>query len=341
MLRGMLHFGFTLTAVWAVFALLAVGAGQIKAAASSLLFVSWRGAAETLHLLDMERGILHDLFSNGDFPARAAAVWSPNHTQIAFVSGFEIYVINADGSGLRNISNHPEADWFPAWSPDGKQIAFVSHRDLNQEIYVADLESGDLYNISNHPNNDTLPAWSPDGDTLAFQSLRRVPGSDYPGIYTVSSSGGEARRLTDYCGNLAPAWTADGTAIMFCSFCSGIGDVYTIGRDGRGLHRLTTGKFANMTPTYSPDGLQITFASNRSETREIYVMDADGTNVRRMTDNDTLDLNPVWTASGQQITFVSQLSRKRELFGVPLDGGEPRRLTFLNADEIIPALYSR
>lgn len=340
MLRGMLRSGFALTALWTTLGLLALAVGQSKAASPSLLFISWQQSTETLHLLDIERGLLRDLYTDGDFPARGGAVWSPDRTQIAFVSAFEVYVMDADGGNLTNISNHPDEDWFPAWSPDGKQLTFVSHRDSNQEIYIADLATGEMRNLSNHPDNDTLPAWSPDGQNIAFQSTRSTPGSDYPGIYSIDIEGGTARRLTDYCGNLAPAWTADSGAVMFCSFCSGIGDVYTIGRDGRGLHRLTTGKFANMTPVYSPDGLHIVFASNRSQTREIYVMDADGANVHRLTFNDALDLNPAWTANSDQIVFVSQSINRRDLFRLSLEGNPPERLTFLNADEIIPALYS-
>ena len=65
------------------------------------------------------------------------------HAQIAFTSfrdgNGEIYVMDADGSNLRNLTRNPAWDSRPAWSPDGAQIAFTSDRDGNWEIYVIDI----------------------------------------------------------------------------------------------------------------------------------------------------------------------------------------------------------
>ena len=66
--------------------------------------------------------------------------------QIAFTSyrdgNAEIYVMDADGSNLRNLTRNPALDWEPAWSPDGGRIAFTSGRDGNLEIYVMDANGG-------------------------------------------------------------------------------------------------------------------------------------------------------------------------------------------------------
>ena len=66
--------------------------------------------------------------------------------QIAFTSyrdgNGEIYVMDADGGNLRNLTRNPALDWGPAWSPDGGRIAFTSNRDGNFEIYVMDAKGG-------------------------------------------------------------------------------------------------------------------------------------------------------------------------------------------------------
>ena len=60
--------------------------------------------------------------------------------QIAFASdrdgNSEIYVVNAEGGGLQNVSNHYAYDSEPAWSPDGSKIAFVSDREGNEDIFI-------------------------------------------------------------------------------------------------------------------------------------------------------------------------------------------------------------
>jgi dipeptidyl aminopeptidase/acylaminoacyl peptidase len=85
--------------------------------------------------------------------------------RIAFVSNRdgnpEIYVMNADGSGVTRLTNNPAEEWMPAWSPDGTRIAFVSGRDGNYEIYLTIADGRGQINLTNNPADDGTPAWSP------------------------------------------------------------------------------------------------------------------------------------------------------------------------------------
>ena len=76
--------------------------------------------------------------------AYAAPAWSPDGRKLAFVSdrdgNSEVYVMNANGSGQRNLTRNPAFDADPAWSPDGRKIAFVSNRDGSYGVYVMNAD---------------------------------------------------------------------------------------------------------------------------------------------------------------------------------------------------------
>ena len=97
--------------------------------------------------------------------------WSPDGNRIAFASerdgNWEVYVMNADGTNIINLTKHPAKDGRPDWSPDGNRIAFSSDRDRkddddkNVEIYVMNADGTNPINLTNHPAIDSSPAWEP------------------------------------------------------------------------------------------------------------------------------------------------------------------------------------
>jgi len=92
-------------------------------------------------------------------------IWSPDGRQIVFTAlrdgNSEIYVMNRDGSAVKNLSRHPAVDSQPAWSPDGKRIAFVSNRDGAEEIYVMDSEGNQLRRMTPGRGETGAPRWQP------------------------------------------------------------------------------------------------------------------------------------------------------------------------------------
>jgi TolB protein len=70
--------------------------------------------------------------------------------------------MNADGSGVRQLSADPADDFFPAWSPDGAQIAFV--RDgagIPVELYLINVDGTGVTRLTDNPGEDIEPVFSP------------------------------------------------------------------------------------------------------------------------------------------------------------------------------------
>jgi TolB protein len=175
--------------------------------------------------------------------------WSPDGTRIAFTSNRdgnpELYVTNRDGSNLRRITNHPAIDTTPTWSPTGAQIAFTSDRTGSPQIYVMGADGLNVRRISTDSFCDRA-TWSPAPfNELAFV-CRSGGGFDIK-VYDFASS--ETRQITFGEGsNESPSYSPNGRHLAFTSTRGGRTQVYTIGRDGKGLRQVTT-----IGNNYTPD----------------------------------------------------------------------------------------
>jgi Tol biopolymer transport system component len=143
--------------------------------------------------------------------------WSANG-KIAFDTGgrgtSDIFVVNADGSGLEQLTNAPAArNIRPDWSPNGQRIAFTSRRDGNDEIYVMNADGSEPTRITNNSFSDNAPAWSPNGQQIVFQ---RTLDDGNTELYSMNADGSDQTRLTNYRGrDQDPDWSANGKTIAF------------------------------------------------------------------------------------------------------------------------------
>ena len=169
--------------------------------------------------------------------------FSSDGSQIAFMSNRDgnpdLYVVNADGTGeVRRLTNHPAIDVSPTWSPNGQQIAFTSDRTGAPQIYVIGADGTGLRRLTYESYCDR-PTWSPAPFNEIAYSSKTGPGHD---IKVLDLATNEVRQLTYGLGsNESPSYAPNGRHVAFTSTRgSGLKQIYTIGRDGKGLRRVTS-----------------------------------------------------------------------------------------------------
>ena len=133
-------------------------------------------AGNNIHVIDSTGGTATNLTrSDGN----SDPVWSPDGSKIAFVSGgaqgYDIFVMNADGSGRRQLMTPAAADLQPTWSPDGTRIAYVANNNrpggdgsMDREIWVMNADGSGQRLLTNNTSDDYYPAWSPLGSQIAY-----------------------------------------------------------------------------------------------------------------------------------------------------------------------------
>jgi len=172
-----------------------------------IAFVNSTGSTPEIAVMNADGSNRVNLTSNSAIEQNPA--WSPDGTRIAFVStrdfpgsvgdaslGFEIYVMNADGSNQTRLTNNNFRDSDPSWSPDSNKITFETTRDGNFEIYSMNSSGTNQVNLTNNASSDFDPVWSPDGNRIAFLSFRDSVNNVPQEIYTMSSDGSDQTRFT-------------------------------------------------------------------------------------------------------------------------------------------------
>jgi tricorn protease len=141
---------------------------------------------------------------------------SPDRSEIAFVSGGDIWTVPTAGGTAHLLVSHTATESRPLYSPDGKQLAFVSTRTGNGDIYVLTFDTGDLRRLTFDDGFDQLDAWSRDGRWLYFSSTSRdIAGMN--DIFRVSVDGGTPMQVSRdrYTNEYFAAPGPDGTSLAF------------------------------------------------------------------------------------------------------------------------------
>jgi Tol biopolymer transport system component len=177
----------------------------------------------------------------------------------------DIYVVRADGTGLRQITGDPAVDRVPRWAPDGERIAYFTNRAGDLQVWTVRADGSENRAIT----RGGLVAWAPDGSRLAFTSVLH-PGSSAGGYVIDLARPDERRELPEPEPRLRPfvtnSWSPDGRRLAGMISYSDQGVV---------THTLGSGTYERMTafgqwPVWLPDSRLLLFVSGGTA---FYVVD--------------------------------------------------------------------
>ena len=265
--------------------------------------------------------------------------------QVSPSAGYDVFLMNADGSNIVNITNTQGDDLKPAWSPDGTRLAYTCfHQPDNsfggpQRICVRNADGTGFTSLSNSLFTDEFgPAWSPDGKQIAFTTF--TPG--FPTLIGIMNADGSGRSsLATFSGAADPDWSPDNATLVF-DLPNSIWTYNMLTQTGLRITNAT----GDSLPHYSPNGSKIVFQSSRDGQAEIYVMNPDGTGQTRLTNNPAWDTAPAWSPDGTKILFTSLRDdvMNPALYVMNADGSNQTRLTFGGngtwRGNLTPVIYS-
>jgi len=266
--------------------------------------------------------------------------WSPNGSKLAFRGwtrgDYALYIVNADGSGLTNVTGSMSVSEF-SWSPDGSMLAFTAFQKENDlDIFVVNSDGTGLRPLVESPLTEHRPQWSPDGTRIAFE---RWPVRDVdPGtadIYTVGLEGeGAVPLITSSGWDGGVSWSPDGSLIAFSSQREGNEEIHVVNVDGSDERTLTDLGTAEQA-AWSPDGARVSFVANDGQQWDVWIVNADGSGLARLTPVERDDGPAVWAPDGSRLAFTASNvtgggdnTGTFDVYTIRPDGTEESRLTF-------------
>lgn len=206
-------------------------------------------------------------------------VWSPDGRQIAFVSIHDgvsdIFVMNADGSGVRQLTRDIGQNIHPAWFPDGSRILF------NTTFFSQQIQS----------QNGTT-------------GERRVIGEardDSIDLASIRTDGSDLRPLTHGGGYTYAFVSPDGKYIVHRRQHGQTSQVFVMKSDGSDDTNLSGSETLDGWPSWSPDGKKIVFSRHTPSGFQIVVMNRDGSGLQQVTSAAGEFVNPRWSPDGSRI----------------------------------------
>jgi TolB protein len=278
-----------------------------------------------------------------------------------------IFSVRPDGHGQKQLTHGSGNHLCPAWSADGKTIAYCSDVSGSWEIWTMRQDGSQQRQLTNLGGFATFPDIAPNGKTIIFSATEGA--DEHTEIYVVSAKDGQGlEALTSCvgfgpgCFNDTPAWSPDGTKIVFIHADDFDADgnpvgqqVWVMDANGSNAHPLTSDPAPkDQVPDWSPDGTKIAYNANAANGGQIWVMDADGGHQHQLTGCAAVDPAPcaigddfgtAWSPDGSKIAFLRDLraigGSDRPVMVMDADGSHVHRLTATPSLDAVPAWQAK
>jgi dipeptidyl aminopeptidase/acylaminoacyl peptidase len=334
----------------------------MKVIVVTFLFTSW-GLAQNqrpmtlVELLDVPQLSDPQLSPNGRelLYVLAEADWDANKR----IS--HIWRVNADGSGLVQLTNGEGGESSPRWSPNGERIAFLAERgDLeDRQIFLLSNTGGEAVSVSEHATSVSDISWSSDGASIYFtasdpktkEEIEREAAKDdvfafdenykQTHLWKLDVASGKEERITEGDYSIRSyRLSADGTKIAFHRSPSPLIDdgdeaeVWVMDAGGGGGVQLTRNSVPESAAEISPDGSTVLYLSDSSDefvfyhNRNIFLVPVGGGASRLILEDMPYQvMQAQWSEDGKSIFFVANMGVHSELFEVDVATEELEQLT--------------
>ena len=135
---------------------------------------------------------------------------------------------------------------------------------------------------------------------------------------------------------MSPAWSPDGSHLVYVSFETGHAVVYVQSLFTNQRMKLADFSGSNSAPSWSPDGKQLAIVLTRDGSSEIYLLRPDGSGIRRLTFINAIATEPSFSPDGQTLLFTSNEGGSPQIYSMPVAGGPEQRMTFGDGNNYSP-----